>query len=67
MASSTTTHDCPGPACIVTGLSRETLACPRHWRQVTVPTKRLVYQTWQGDDIGAYLKARAKAISEMRP
>ena len=59
-------HDCPGPACDVTDLPSEILACKRHWFQVTNATRARVWRTWTSGD-GDYLDARAQAISEMRP
>lgn len=39
-------HDCAVPSCraqVRAGL----LMCPPHWRRVTEPTQREVYQTWR--------------------
>jgi hypothetical protein len=62
-------HNCPGPECDAQ-VPYEMLACRRHWFQVPMRIRNLVYAAWdRGAGAGSdeHTNAIEQAIAHMRP
>jgi hypothetical protein len=66
MTTPDTTHECPGPLCVLR-VDRDLLACPGHWKQVDKATQTLVYRAYRRGEMAEHVAAMKAAIAQMRP
>lgn len=57
-------HKCPKDGC-PRHVPYEQYACPRHWFQVSQPTRRRILRTWRQGDVLAHAQAMAAAGREL--